>query len=312
MSDFKFLQNPISKEWVILAPRRASRPDIAKGTEQPVCPFCLSQSEDEVYRVKNEENAGWKVRVLKNKFPFAPIHEVIIHSPDHHQNFSDLPLSQIELVLETYRQRYLTHQKSGQVYIFHNHGEAGGESLLHPHTQLVVIPHDVNPTIARLDPKSSVGISPKPLDLKSSEKGMQEELMTQTDHFYLFCPQTSQWPDEVWVTPKKRNRLFGEITDIEIKDLAILLNRLIQILEHRHNGEFPFNFYIYPGEDWYLRIMPRLKSLGGFEIGTGIFVNTQDPNETMAFIKQHFNPPAGGLDFEEIKTTYRATYKRTA
>jgi len=150
--DFQFLQNPLSKKWVIMAPRRAKRPNVAKGFE-PICPFCpgKEKEEKEVYRVGGKQgDSNWKIRVLPNKFPFAPIHEVIILSPDHHKSFEELPLPQIELILEVYRQRYNTHKEKGQVYIFHNHGEGGGESLPHPHTQLAVVPFEVKLDLPRL------------------------------------------------------------------------------------------------------------------------------------------------------------------
>ena len=38
--DFRFIKNPISGKWVIIAPKRSKRPTVAKGTE-PICPFCL-------------------------------------------------------------------------------------------------------------------------------------------------------------------------------------------------------------------------------------------------------------------------------
>jgi UDPglucose--hexose-1-phosphate uridylyltransferase len=88
--------------------------------------------------------------------------------------------------------------------------------------------------------------------------------------------------------------------------LAFVLSRLIQIFDMRHGAEFPFNFYIYPGGDWYLRIIPRIKTLGGFEIGTGVFVNTQSPEETINFIKLHFDAP----EEEEIKAKHRASYHK--
>ena len=288
--DFKFIQNPVSKKWVISAPRRAKRPDEAKGTE-PVCPFCVGReaNEEEVYRIGgNPGDSNWQVRVIHNKFPFAPIHEVIIHSPDHHKSFDELPLSQSELILKTFRERFQTHQDKGQVYIFHNHGEGGGESLPHPHSQLAVVPEHVKMDIPRLH--------------VSSEGEFQE-----TAYFMLSCPVTSQWPDEVWIFPKNRGRLFSEITDEEIKDMAKTLYRLIQIMDLRHGHEFPFNFYIYPGGDWYLRLIPRVKSLGGFELGTGVYVNTQDPKETIAFIKEHFEVP----NEDKIRKEHQANYKRT-
>ncbi len=315
MADFQFLRNPISQNWVILAPRRAKRPDVATGVE-PVCPFCTGREADEqeVYRVPPSETGkepGWQIRVLNNKFPFAPIHEVIIHSPDHHANFGELPVSQVELIFQTYRNRYKAHQSKGEVYIFHNRGEAAGESLPHPHTQLAVIPFDIKTDIPRLDPFATPGFAPKPQTPDNLQPGTQQAPMVETDHLYLFCPKTSQWPDEVWVAPKNRGRSFGEITDEEISDMAATLTQLVKIFDLRHGHEFPYNFYIYPGGDWYLRIFPRLKRLGGFETGTGVYVNTQDPDETLFFIKEHFNLPAGGLDAQKIMTEHKAEYHRS-
>jgi UDPglucose--hexose-1-phosphate uridylyltransferase len=290
--DFKFVEDPISKKWIIAAPRRAKRPDIAKGDE-PKCPFCPGNelSDPEVYRIGGENNdQNWLTRVVSNKFPFAPVHEVIVHSPDHHRNFEELPLSQSELILKTFRQRFQTHQDKGQVYIFHNHGEAGGESLPHPHSQLAVIPDFVKLEIA-------------PVSFSKQEEDSQE-----TEHFQIFSPLASEWPDEVWILPKIQDVFFSQITDAEIKDLAKILYRLIQIFDLRHGHEFPFNFYISPHKGWYFRIVPRLKNLGGFEIGTGVSVNTQDPKETIAFIKEHFITP----DEEKIRTVHRAEYKRAA
>ena len=335
--DFQFLQNPLTKNWMILAPRRSKRPDVARGIE-PVCPFCPGKesNEREVYRIsgnfqssvlgsqisdpgssvvghsvtgqpetdklesenRQQKTDNWLVRVLSNKFPFAPNHEIVIHSPDHDKNFDKLPKEQVALILKAYRQRFQTHKDKGHVYIFHNHGMAGGESLPHPHTQLAVIPSEVELNIPRLDSDAPVGFGP------DSEPQEQVE----TSYFYLFCPKTSQWPDEVWVAPKKRGRSFGEITDEEIQDFSFVVSRLIQIFDLRHGNEFPFNFYIYPGGDWYLRLIPRLKSLGGFEIGTGIFINTQDPKETIEFIKTHFENP----DEKRIIKEHQAGYGRSA
>lgn len=277
-----------------MAPRRAKRPQEEHGV-QPVCPFCPSHevAEEEVYRIpslasQGQALQGWQVLVLKNKYPFVKVHEVIIHSPNHHKNFDTLPFSQTELILQTYQHRYNEHSHEGQVYIFHNRGAMGGESLSHPHSQLTVVPFEVK------------------LDISTLESVLQNPLILNTKYFILSCPKTSQWPDEVWIVPTSRGKTFGEITNKEISDLAKILPRLIQIFDHRHGNDFPFNFYIYPGTDWYLRIIPRLKSLGGFELGTNIYVNTQDPKQTMAFIREHFEEP----NVEKIKIEAQAEYER--
>lgn len=288
--DFKFIENKSFKKWIVSAPRRANRPDIANGTE-PVCPFCIGaeNNEKETYRIGGKNNdTNWLVRVVPNKFPFAQIHEIVIHSPDHHKNFDELPLTQSELILKAYRQRFNEHKDKGQVYIFHNHGEAAGESLPHPHSQLVVIPDFVK------------------LDISPINFSKEKEEFYETEHFTVFSPLSSEWPDEVWIMPKLKDKFYGEITDEEIKGLAKTLYRIIQILDLRHGNEFPFNFYIAPSKGWYLRIVPRIKSLGGFEIGTNVSVNTQDPKETSAFIKEHFESP----DEEKIRTKHQAHYRK--
>ncbi len=305
MGDFKFLENKSSKKWIILAPRRAKRPDVAREAS-PLCPFCpgKEENEQEIYRVparnasqptsqaeqggQGASEEGWQVRVIPNKFPFAPIHELIIHSPDHHKNFDELPVDHVATIVQVYRQRYNNLKNSGQVYIFHNRGEAGGESLPHPHTQLTVIPNEVVMDIPILPSQ----------DLDKIE----------TSNFYVSCPPVSQWPDETWIYPKVKGRVFGEISDEEILDLATIINKLIKILDLRHGHEFPFNFYIYPGNNWYMRVIPRVKSLGGFEVGTGIFVNTQDPHDTFLFLKEHFDIP----DEEKIRRQYQAEYSKHA
>lgn len=316
MPDHKFLQNPITKEWVVSAPRRAKRPNIGKGTAPDICPFCpgSEKGQDEVYRVSkkkhNGESGEWLVRSINNKYAFAPIHEVIIHSPDHDKNFESFTLHQVELIVKTFKHRYLEHQDKGQVYIFHNRGKKAGESISHSHTQLVVIPDQAKLNIPRLDPDAHVGYAPHAIQLYSdhnlddSLKHMEKEEMVETPNFYMFCPQSSNWPDEVWFAPKERMQTFGEITDGEIADFSYTLQRLVQIFKLRHEREFPFNFYIYPGRDWYLRIIPRIKVLGGFEVGTGVFVNTQDPRETIQFIKMHFQAP----DIEKILSEDTADY----
>ncbi len=303
MADFRFLQNPRTKKWVILDPRRSKRPNVGNKTER-VCPFCIGTEQEgqELFRVGGlMGDRNWHVRVVANTFPFAPIHEIVIHSPDHHKNFEELPKSQVELILQTYRARYNFHMKGAgqQVYIFHNRGIGGGESLPHPHTQVTVISRDIMLDMPPLD----MTIYPSGLFFRRKKR---EDLIS-SSHFYIYCPLFSQWPDEIWIVPIRKNIYFGDINEEEIRDMAFCLQRLISIFDLRHGHEFPFNFYIYPGKNWYLRIIPRQKILGGFELGTGIIVNTQDPVETFAFVKEHFFEP----NLEKIKLQQQTDYWRS-
>ncbi|HEX8931850.1 MAG TPA: hypothetical protein VF810_01715, partial [Patescibacteria group bacterium] len=290
-------------KWVILAPRRSHRTNVGPTTVE-VCPFCIGQESVniETYRVGGVRNdSNWHIRVLVNKFPFTPHQELVIHSPDHHKNFDELPIEQVELIVKTYRNRFNSLRKKGQVYIFHNRGHESGESLPHPHTQIAVVPEHVTLDIQPLDPV----IYKKPFSLFSRPK--EREDLLASEHFFIFCPATSEWPDEVWIAPKIAGADFGQLTDKQLTDLAFVLQRVIQIFDARHGMEFPFNFYIYPGKNWYLRLIPRLKILGGFELGTCVIVNTQKPQETFEFIKEHFWEPKK----EKITTEHKAEYLRS-
>jgi UDPglucose--hexose-1-phosphate uridylyltransferase len=259
---FEFLQNTISGNWVVLAPKRASRPDVSKGAE-PVCPFCPGREDltpPEIYRQDGgKEKSHWEIRVVPNKFPFAPVHEIIIHDPDHHASFFNFKEEQLAKIFRVYKLRYNARVGDGQVLIFNNHGIGGGESLPHSHSQLVVVPNDIKLDTPRSEPPNNVFFENK--------------------SFSLFVPDNSQWPYEVWFLPKQRGRSFGEVTDEEIEDLSKIFPRLFKKLQELLGEDFPFNFYIYQGGDWYLRIIPRKKVVGGFELGTGVYVNTKDPKE---------------------------------
>lgn len=288
MQDFQFLKDLSWNKWIVLDPRRAKRPNQEKNTLR-FCPFCIGNEEkdSDVYRVGgNPKDSNWQIRVIKNKFSFAPVHEIIIHSQDHHKNIDELPLSQVELLFATYQQRLKTHEKKGQTFLFHNRGELAGESIPHPHSQLIVVQKDVY------------------MDIRPCL--MPDADTIQTNFFIVFCPKLSQWPDEVWITPKRKGKKYTELYDEEIIDLSFVMQRLLQIMSVRHREDFPFNFYIAPGREWYLRLIPRSKIIGGFEVGTGIWVNTQDPKETFAFLKNHFENP----DEELIRREHIAEYRR--
>jgi UDPglucose--hexose-1-phosphate uridylyltransferase len=46
-------------------------------------------------------------------------------------------------------------------------------------------------------------------------------------------------------------------------------------------GEGNKNYYL-----WHLRIIPRLAEVAGFEIGSGIYINTALPEETAQFTRE--------------------------
>jgi UDPglucose--hexose-1-phosphate uridylyltransferase len=256
----KFVPDITTRRWVVIAPGRVRRPKAKVGQLQ-ICPFCPGNERltpPEVSRIGPgaPNTQGWKVRVVPNKYPITDMHEVIIHSPDHEKDLEELPNEQVRLVLESFRSRYQAHSPHGNVLIFSNRGEEAGASLSHPHSQLVVIPYQINLEAITMEP--------------------QTNLVLENTHFLVFCPDFSQWPYEVWIAPKRREVLFSQISDEEIFDLAKILQDVLMKLCKKF-PDLQYNLYIYHTKDWFLRIIPRLVYRAGFELGTGLSVNIVDP-----------------------------------
>ncbi len=273
----KYVPDVISHRWVIIASQRLARPEEPNSQKSKVksrkskhCIFCENNealSNQEVYRMgKGEQNMpGWKVRVISNKFPITDYHEVIIHSPDHDKNIEELPEKQIGLILRTYRERFNYYRKMGQVLIFCNSGEQAGASIVHPHSQLVVIPGQIN--------------------LDTLAKEPLNNIVQDTKFFTVYCPDFSQWPYEVWIAPKEGKARFGDLSDEALDEMAVLMRKTLKQLKKIFQSQnistidFSYNYYIYPGHEWYLRIIPRFVHRAGFELGTGLNVNIVDPAE---------------------------------
>ena len=51
------------------------------------------------------------------------------------------------------------------------------------------------------------------------------------------------------------------------------------------DNTFVYNYYIYHGQNWFIRIIPRFIHRAGFELGTGLNGNVVDPVEAAEEIK---------------------------
>lgn len=280
---FRNMANYISdfskSRWVVYTPERVNRTGM-NGKEDR-CPFCPGNEEDtppEVYRVGGGEanKTGWTVRVIPNLFPITEIHEVIIHSPDHSKNIEDLSQAEVAEILKTYVNRFNFLKTKGKVFIFCNQSLASGASLIHPHSQITVIPSGI--------PTSTLSVQPV------------VNIVKQVGEFVSYCPEYSEWTYEMWITgnPKSKNQMtnefqnpkFESLNENQVKNLAFILQSMLIRLKKVHHSSphyskkpFGYNFYIYPYENWYLRIIPRFSERAGFELATGIMVNSVSPEK---------------------------------
>ena len=266
-----YIPDSSKKHWMVSNPARTTRTGMdGKPFRCPFCPGNEADTPPEVYRVGDGEinKPGWQVRVFSNLFPITDIHEVVVHSPDHEKNIEDFTQEHVEGILKTYQNRFNALKEKGKVFIFHNYSLISGASLVHPHSQISVVPNDI--------PTNTIAVQPV------------VNIVEQNSDFVFYCPEYSEWSYEVWIKALGQNK-FEDLKDMEIKNLAIILKSMIKKLKKIHDGSphyskkpFGYNYYfsipqepvLSEAEGWYLRIIPRFMERAGFELSTGIMVNS--------------------------------------
>lgn len=327
MPELRF--NLITKDWVIVAPERAKRPEdfikkAVQGDPLPAykesCPFCPGQEHltpPETYRVGS---AGtWSVRSIPNKFSALSregslerqisgikrtmtgvgLHDVIIENPLHNAPPAVLPQEAFNQVMKAYRDLYRIFYQDPRVktvILFKNHGLAAGTSLEHPHSQIVgtpVIPPQIGYRIE--ESKRYFEDTGECLYCKmiSDELKDQERIIIESAQMVAFVPYAALSPFHTWIFPKRHMASLEAISDLELADLGQVLKEVLErfyygldnpdynlvlrsIPDPRGDNEF-FHFYF--------AIVPRLTKAAGFELGSGMYINTQLPEKDAAFLR---------------------------
>lgn len=287
----------------------------------PGCPFCPgneAQTPAATLAI-DAPGGGWAVRSVPNKFSaLVPegeptrraeghrtsmtgvgLHEVIIETPAHNLTTALLPVAQVERILEAYRRRFAAFYADPRiehVILFKNHGEAAGTSLEHPHSQIVgtpVVPGQVRQRIEEaLRHWGDLGacVYCRTLD---DELADGSRVVAANASFVAFVPYAALSPFHVWIFPRQHRADFGSVSDAELADLAAILRDVLGRL-YRGLEDPDFNYVIRslsPNEGavkyyhWYLSLVPRLNKAAGFELGTGMFINTALPEASAAFLR---------------------------
>jgi UDPglucose--hexose-1-phosphate uridylyltransferase len=275
----------------------------------------------ETLSYRHQETQGWQVRAFVNQFPaLAPegsttrreeecffldmdgvgVHEVVVETPAHNKLLALMEDSRVADVLLAYQERYNALSRMPFVkliIIFKNHGPAAGTSLEHPHSQLVATP--VVPRHTRMRHEVAVRYYDDTgrclySDLVGHELKIAKRVVMETDRFVVFHPFASHSPFETWIVPKMYQASFGNASKEDLRNLARALRiTLLKLYRGLNNPDFNYVIDTAPIGDenkdyyvWHLRIIPRLTEVAGFEIGTGIYINTALPEETAQFMRE--------------------------
>jgi UDPglucose--hexose-1-phosphate uridylyltransferase len=290
----------------------------------PFCPGNESLTPPEVFAIRDSgppNSPGWKVRVMPNKFPALRIeedyhrgqdgrlfrhmggcgaHEVIVDSPSHTLTLAQQPVEQVRLVLWTLQQRYIDLMRDTRfqtIVIFKNHGEGAGTSLIHPHCQLIaasVVPHMLRHKLAVAAQYFDQTGECVYAAMLQEELAAKERILAANDHFVALLPYASQVPFETWILPRRRQSSFRWLDPSLLRPLAELLkNVLLRLFVGLADPHFNLTIDTVPrGEEdaeyflWHIQILPRLTKRAGFEMGSGMSINTVLPEQAAALLRE--------------------------
>jgi UDPglucose--hexose-1-phosphate uridylyltransferase len=275
MSEMRF--NPITLDWVIMAPNRALRPnDFRKDPPERTaprgnCPFCPGNEHlapPEIARVEDPAG-GWAVRVIPNKFSVltpagdlerrvqgtfrsmaaAGAHEVVIENSRHDLSLGDMTPGHMAAILRIYRERFQALAQDPAVesiVIFKNHGERAGSSLKHPHSQIMAAPVLSSQVCMRLqEARRFHELNGTCLYCQVLEEELlaEERVVEAGKAFVAFVPYASLSPYHIWIFPRCHAPSFGSISDEDISELAGVLRRQLRRLKLAA-GDPDYNFTI--------------------------------------------------------------------
>jgi len=323
-------KDPIIGRWVIIAAERGKRPtDFKTDPPEPsgsFCPFCEGHEDKTppeimAYRAPGtvRDKPGWQVRVVANKFPALQIegnldkrgegiydrmngigaHEVIIETPEHHINITELPTQQIEKVVWAYRDRLTDLRRDSRFrcpMVFKNVGKVAGASLEHTHSQIIVLP-----TVPRTVGDEMRGAQQFYdfrgrcifCDMVAQELETGDRVVMEGEQFVAFEPYASRFPFETWVLPRRHAAHLEDIARESVAELAYCLKTCLQKLEKALNNPAynyivhttPFDLGAVDHYHWHIEIIPRLTKVAGFEWGTGFYINPVPPESAAEFLR---------------------------
>lgn len=272
----------------------------------------------ELVRLTDEEDKrikNWFIRcfpnmfpALKNELPFkeklseVPLfattsysgfgyHEVIVESPNHNAHPHNSGIRSLELVVEAYFEvmtKLSCEKYVKYVCLFRNYKPEAGASISHPHSQVIALP--VVPSVIRRE----VGVARRYnrerggcmyCDLIEFEVG-SPRLIYADEYYVAIAPWASTLPYEFWIIPRRHESSFINTYPKERKALSRVLKATLLTLKKVLNDP-PYNlgFHVAPlqwkGESyhWHIEVYPRITTLGGFELVTGMYINMTSPEK---------------------------------
>jgi UDPglucose--hexose-1-phosphate uridylyltransferase len=316
-------QNLATKEWVIIASDRPLRPQDmrskapakAAAERDPKCPFCPGNEKESDQISVLGGDKGWRVRVVGSKVPAlvagAPkvepmgnvfrrlpgegLHEIIVESPSHSKSLAELERDAVEDVLGVYQERFKAaadNMKVALTLLFKNHP---GTSISHPHSQLVacsVVPAHIRHRMDEAQKYYEQNKECVVCRMVEEELAQKARVVVEGKSFVAFVLFAALSPFHLWIVPKKHSAAFHELSASDADDLAGVLQTVLRKLKNGlGDPEYSFVIQSIPQDrgateafHWYMSLVVRVGATAGFELGSGMHLNSVVPEHAAKFL----------------------------
>lgn len=319
--------DPLTQAWTIFSAARPVPPAFGsvRNEEPRESPFVAGSEQYAPQALMSAPGPEWQVRVVPNRAPLLHVegdanrhsdgfydrmdgvgaHEVVIEDRGD-KAFEELPLAQIELIINAWKVRMLDLMRDPRMRSFaiiKNVGVPAGERVAHSVSQLLATAI-INPLLLRkLETARSFYLARKRSifeDILTEEVRTGTRLVYENNGFTVFCPYASRAPFELVIYPKRQCPDFHGLTAQETTQLAdvlkIALGKLNRALDHA-----PYNLMLTTAPTrtarggswatierdfrWHIEILPRLYFRSGIELATGCWLNSVWPEVAAAHLR---------------------------
>lgn len=329
MSEFRY--DPNRGRWVAVAPGRAARPtDLEHGPADAPCPFCPgneAETTPEVLAIGPPGRAAnapdWALRIVTNRYPVCeavrrprredrdgharldPVgrHEVVIETPTHDLTLERYPDAVLQRAIRAVRERLADHERAPEhayAWWYRNVGARAGQSLAHPHSQLLALPF--LPDLVRRRVELAVAhrrAHGRSLAGETVERELEAgtRVIARNRAFAAIAPYGSAYPYEFAIHPLRDAARFTDLTDDDVAPFASLLRDAVArlravlgdvdynvVLQTAPNPNAPAAYRsigspteVADAMRWSIELTPRLPRIDGFEWSVGLLVNPITP-----------------------------------
>jgi UDPglucose--hexose-1-phosphate uridylyltransferase len=220
-------------------------------------------------------------------------HELVIETPEHGRRLVDLDQAHIVDVLSAYRERVVDLKRDERfryVLVHKSPGEGESATMHHAHGHVIATP--ITPLRVKEELQNAQAYYQYKerclfCDVMLQELDEMQRVVVENDAFVAFCPFASRAAFEVWIMPK-RHEPFFESTD-QLPQLAHVVQSVLRrIRAILYNPNYVLAVHSGPnlvaGKQrgywrtlerdfhWHIEVMPRLRGIASFEVGSGFQV----------------------------------------